>query len=80
MFMDLGTAAGVAAALALDAAKAAASAPVGACLATPLQDTNVSAVQAVLVGVYNQRVHGPISSLPGEGVDEGGDPAPRRCT
>lgn len=59
MFSDLGTAAGVAAALALDGAGPLAP---GACPAIPLQDTNVTAVQAVLVNTYQQRVHGPVSA------------------
>ena len=58
MFVDLGAAAGVAAALALEAAGQAGA---GACagLGRALQDTNVTAVQEVLVGVYGQRIHGP---------------------
>jgi hypothetical protein len=58
MFMDLGTAAGVAAALVLEAA-----APGGTLF--PLQDTNVTQVQAILVHDFRQRVHGPISSARG---------------
>jgi hypothetical protein len=60
MYMDLGTAAGVAAALSLRAAKATGLAP-GACPSTPLQDTNVTAVQDILVNVYQQRIHGPVN-------------------
>ena len=63
MYMDLGTAAGVAAALLLGDAKGSLDFTLGACPASPLQDTNVSAVQDVLVNVYQQRVHGPISEL-----------------
>jgi hypothetical protein len=68
MFVDLGAAAGVAAALALEAAGAGGSgggsggggdgAPCAG-LGHALQDTNVTAVQEVLVGVYGQRIHGP---------------------
>jgi hypothetical protein len=46
MFVDLGAAAGVAAALVVEEGGA-------------VQDTNVTRVQEVLVGVYGQRVHGP---------------------
>jgi len=57
MFSDLGTAAGVAVALALQSGEAPAP---GACPAFAVQDTNVTAVQEVLVNVYRQRIHGPI--------------------
>lgn len=61
--MDLGTAAGVAASLALQEMKTTAGAEgQGVCPSTPLQDTNVSAVQDALVGVYHQRIHGPIAT------------------
>ena len=61
MFVDTGAAAGVAAALALEAA-AARGGSSGAALACPalgfaLQDSNVSAVQASLVELYQQRIH-----------------------
>ena len=63
MFVDLGAAAGVAAALAVEAAAAAGGAPGarGACAGAglALQDTNVTAVQEVLVREYGQRIHGP---------------------
>ncbi len=55
--MDLGTAAGVAASLALHAQPPAAP---GDCPSFAFQDVNVTAVQEVLVGVYQQRVHGPV--------------------
>jgi hypothetical protein len=55
--MDLGTAAGVAASLALDAQPP--SAP-GACPSWAFQDVNVTAVQEILVNVYQQRIHGPV--------------------
>ena len=60
MFVDLGAAAGVAAALALEAAGGAGGD--GACpgLGVALQDTNVTATQAVLVSAYGQRIHGPL--------------------
>lgn len=54
MFCDLGTAAGVAAALALRGGSGG-----GACPASHLADTNVTAVQDTLVRVYGQRIHGP---------------------
>jgi len=53
MFVDAGAAAGVAAALALEAGKA------GTCAGLDVQDTNVTAVQGALVGLYKQRIHGP---------------------
>mmetsp|Transcript_22225 Transcript_22225/g.57982 ORF Transcript_22225/g.57982 Transcript_22225/m.57982 type:complete len:695 (-) Transcript_22225:268-2352(-) len=56
MFMDLGSAAGVAVALLLDDGAAANK---GACPTTPVQDTNVTAVQNVLSAVYGQSFHGP---------------------
>jgi hypothetical protein len=58
MFVDTGAAAGVAAALAVEAGGGAG----GACAGTgqAVQDTNVTAVQEVLVGVYGQRIHGPV--------------------
>lgn len=65
MYMDLGTAAGVAAALALDTARGGpASSPMvrGACPAFQIQDTNVTAVQAILVNTFQQRVHGPATA------------------
>ena len=71
--MDLGTAAGVAAALALDTA--ASDSGAGTCLSVPLQDTNVSAVQDILVNVFKQRVHGPIASAEG-----GAGGATARCS
>lgn len=74
MFMDLGTAAGVAAALALDSGTASHSGA-GTCLAVPLQDTNVSAVQDILVNAFKQRVHGPIASAEG-----GAGGATARCS
>jgi hypothetical protein len=60
MYLDLGVAAGVAASLALDA-----SPPTqpGSCPAMQLQDTNVTAVQEVLVNTYKQRIHGPVGPL-----------------
>ncbi len=54
-FVDLGAAAGVAAALAVEAA---ANDGNGAC-SIAVQGTNVTAVQEVLVRKYNQRIHGP---------------------
>ena len=54
MFVDAGAAAGVAAALALEAGGG------GACAgAADVQDTNVTAVQGTLVRAYGQRIHGP---------------------
>ena len=60
MFVDLGAAAGVTAALALESAGGAGGD--GACpgLGVALQDTNVTATQDVLVRVYGQRIHGPL--------------------
>ena len=58
MFVDLGAAAGVAAALALEAGGGARGAQCAG-LGSDLQDANVTAVQEVLVGVYGQRIHGP---------------------
>ena len=60
MFVDLGAAAGVAAALALESAGGAGGD--GACpgLGAALQDTNVTATQDVLVRAYGQRIHGPL--------------------
>jgi hypothetical protein len=62
MFVDTGAAAGVAAALAVEAAAGA-----GACAGTghAVQDTNVTAVQDVLVRVYGQRIHGPAAAAAG---------------
>lgn len=89
MFMDLGTAAGVAAALALESTKAARETrslgePLGVsggtCLATPLQDTNVTLVQDVLVNVYKQRVHGPIAPADGPGPSGSVAPDRARCS
>lgn len=58
MFMDLGSAAGVAIAQLLDRQ----GGSIGSqCPSIPVQDVNVTAVQDVLVSVYNQRVHGPVS-------------------
>ncbi len=60
MFVDAGAAAGVAAALAVEAAppqRRAQAACAGLGLA--LQDTDVAAVQRTLVGAYGQRIHGP---------------------
>jgi len=57
MFMDLGTAAGVAAGLAI---KAGVNNGSGSCPKMALQDTQVSAVQNILVTKYGQRIHGPI--------------------
>ena len=60
MFVDAGAAAGVAAALAVEAAppqRRSQAACAGLGLA--LQDTDVAAVQRTLVGVYGQRIHGP---------------------
>jgi hypothetical protein len=60
MFMDLGAAAGVAAALALEEAAGGCSGGEPRCaILPPLQDTNVTAVQEVLVHRYRQRIHGP---------------------
>lgn len=61
MYMDLGTAAGVAARLAL-ASAARAGLQTGVCPVMQLQDTNVTAVQEVLVNQYQQRIHGPINA------------------
>ena len=64
MFMDLGSAAGVAAAQLLNRAskqRLADGRSVGACPAIGLavQDANVSGVQDVLTRVYGQEIHGP---------------------
>lgn len=59
MFVDLGAAAGVAAALAVEAAAGEGAGEACAGLGLALQDTNITAVQEVLVGVYGQRIHGP---------------------
>lgn len=62
MFVDAGAAAGVAAALAVEAAAGAGGTVGGAAACAgigPLQDTNVTAVQDVLVRTYAQRIHGP---------------------
>jgi len=58
MFMDLGSAAGVAVALLLDA-RITTGGSVGTCPTIPVQDTNVTAVQGVLRNVYGQYFHGP---------------------
>ena len=64
MFVDLGAAAGVGAALALEAPAAGPGSTharaTGACagLGLALQDTNVTAVQEALVHLYRQRIHG----------------------
>lgn len=60
MYSDLGTAAGVAVAQALEAGPA--PPPPGSCPAFALQDTNVTAVQQTLVSVYKQRIHGPVNA------------------
>jgi len=60
MFMDLGTAAGVAAALAIQSGVQGGP---GSCPKLALQDTNVTAVQDLLVNYYQQRIHGPIKNL-----------------
>lgn len=65
MFMDLGSAAGVAVALLLDAQDAAI--PSGSCPRAAVQSVNVTAVQHVLQSVYGQRVHGPPGSDPAPG-------------
>eukprot|EP00041_Stephanoeca_diplocostata_P015764 m.302277 g.302277 ORF g.302277 m.302277 type:complete len:113 (+) comp20143_c1_seq8:2023-2361(+) len=57
MFMDLGSAAGVAVALLLQEQNAYDGAAYNDVI--PVQDTNVTAVQAVLTSVYGQRIHGP---------------------
>ena len=62
MFMDLGSAAGVAVAQLL--ARAAPVGP-GQCPSIAVQDANVSAVQDVLSSKYLQRVHGPPGLPPG---------------
>ncbi len=63
MFVDAGAAAGVAAALAVEAQGQAGASQGGrsACagLGHALQDTNVTEVQRVLVSAYGQRIHGP---------------------
>ncbi len=73
MYVDLGTAAGVAAALALAAGPQSASAAdtgaASACPYAPLQDTNVTDVQRVLVDTYQQRIHGPINSTLGPSLE-----------
>lgn len=56
MFMDMGSAAGVAVAQLLDGG---AAAKPGQCPTKAVQDTNITAVQEVLVNVYQQRIHGP---------------------
>lgn len=60
MFMDLGSAAGVAVAHLLD--QQSPGSAVGSCPSKAVQDTNVSAVQEVLSNVYQQKFHGPTSS------------------
>jgi len=57
MFMDLGTAAGIAAALAIQSGVQ--DGP-GSCPKMALQDTKVTAVQNILEFKYQQRIHGPI--------------------
>jgi hypothetical protein len=57
MYMDLGTAAGIAAGLALQSGVK--NGP-GSCPNMALQDTKISAVQDILVNKYQQRIHGPI--------------------
>jgi hypothetical protein len=61
MFMDLGSAAGVAVAHLLDQQSPSGSA-VGSCPFKAVQDTNVSAVQDVLSNVYQQKFHGPTTT------------------
>lgn len=58
MFMDLGSAAGVAVAELLNSGAATKS---GDCPTVAVQQTNVSAVQHILSTVYKQRFHGPSS-------------------
>jgi hypothetical protein len=61
MFVDAGAAAGVAAALAVEAQAGASQGGSSTCpgLGHALQDTNVTEVQRVLVSAYGQRIHGP---------------------
>ena len=65
MYVDLGVAAGVAAAQVLRGGGGGGG---GACPALPLLDVNVTAVQDVLVGRYKQRVHGPPDGPVGGGA------------
>jgi hypothetical protein len=71
MFVDLGAAAGVAAALALEAAPGAGTEDVCPGTGHALQDSNVTAVQDVLVRVYGQRIHGPVAGAPAELLSAG---------
>ena len=59
MYMDLGTAAGVAVALAL-AGRDAVKPSEDTCPPIALQDTHVATVQEILTTVFKQRIHGPI--------------------
>ena len=64
MFMDMGSAAGVAVAQLIESEKnrlpgGAARYAAGTCPVTPVQDVNITAVQDVLLNRYHQRVHGP---------------------
>eukprot|EP00041_Stephanoeca_diplocostata_P015761 m.302347 g.302347 ORF g.302347 m.302347 type:complete len:214 (+) comp20143_c1_seq16:1824-2465(+) len=63
MFMDLGSAAGVAVAQLLNRHTRAHLAT-ASCPSIPVQDTNITAVQSVLQNVYGQRVHGPPGKNP----------------
>jgi hypothetical protein len=62
MYMDLGTAAGVAVALALRAGAQQPHTSTSQCSFIPLQDTNVTAVQNILVNTFQQRIHGPVNT------------------
>jgi hypothetical protein len=62
MFMDLGSAAGVAVAQLLGSR--APSSPTGSCPTVAVQDTNITAVQNVLMDVYGQRLHGQAPRVP----------------
>eukprot|EP00039_Didymoeca_costata_P010651 m.144175 g.144175 ORF g.144175 m.144175 type:complete len:689 (+) comp14911_c0_seq5:163-2229(+) len=69
MFMDLGTAAGVAVVQLMEKASQTSSNDSGCGLA--VQDTNITAVQDVLVNVYGQRVHGPPTPQPSPSHEHG---------
>lgn len=58
MFMDLGSAAGVAVASLLELGKSSGG-ELGGCPTIAVQDTNVTEVQRVLTTVYGQQIHGP---------------------
>lgn len=62
MYMDLGTAAGVAASLILQDQKTRKVNGTSMCPTTTVQQVNITNIQNILVNTYHQRIHGPINS------------------